>query len=142
MNFNNRSTRGNFRSALLPFFVWLLINLVAMGGLVIYQRAALLSELQAASFTLHREASQRAGQHDAHLTALSTIAQSKARTADVSQNDVFLEVAATITRFYPRIDEIQLVPMDPALPVAGTRALEPELADTIRAAIRSYRGLP
>src|SRR5690606_6763207 len=95
MNFNNRSTRGNFRSALLPFFVWLLINLVAMGGLVIYQRAALLSELQAASFTLHREASQRAGQHDAHLTALSTIAQSKARTADVSQNDVFLEVAAT-----------------------------------------------
>ncbi|KAB2730018.1 sensor histidine kinase [Brucella intermedia] len=142
MNFNNRSTRGNIRSALLPFFVWLLINLVAMGSLVIYQRAALLSELQAASFTLHREASQRAGQHDAHLTALSTIAQSKARTADVSQNDVFLEVAATITRFYPRIDEIQLVPMDPALPVAGTRALEPELADTIRAAVRSYRGLP
>src|SRR5690606_8348956 len=99
MNFKSRSIRGNIRSAVLPFSVWLLCNLLAMGGLAVYQRAALLSELQAASFTLHREASQRAGQHDAHLTALSTIAQSKARTADVSQDDVFLEVAATITRF-------------------------------------------
>src|SRR5690606_2860030 len=124
---------GSLRSAWLPFLMWLLFNLLAIGSLAVYQRAALLSELQAASFTLHREASQRADQHDAHLTALSTIAQSKARTADVSQDDVFLEVAATITRFYPRIDEIQLVPMNPAEPVTGTRTLEPQLADVIRA---------
>lgn len=133
---------GSIRSALLPFLLCLLFNLLAIGSLAVYQRAALLSELQAASFTLHREASQRADQHDAHLTALSTIAQSKARTADVSQDDVFLEVAATITRFYPRIDEIQLVPMNPAEPVTGTRKLEPELADAIRVAARSSRGVP
>ena len=133
---------GSIRSALLPFFLCLLFNLLAIGSLAVYQRAALLSELQAASFTLHREASQRADQHDAHLTALSTIAQSKARTADVSQDDVFLEVAATITRFYPRIDEIQLVPMNPAEPVTGTRNLEPEMADAIRVAARSSRGVP
>lgn len=139
---NVNSHRGKIRSGLLPFFIWLLFNCLAIGSLAAYQRTALLSELQAASFTLHREASQRAGQHDAHLTALSTIAQSKARMSDVSQDDVFFEVATTITRFYPRIDEIQLVPMDPTLPVTGTRALEPALADTIRAAVRSYRGLP
>ncbi|UVV69872.1 hypothetical protein [Brucella anthropi] len=65
---------GSIRSALLPFLLCLLFNLLAIGSLAVYQRAALLSELQAASFTLHREASQRADQHDAHLTALSTIA--------------------------------------------------------------------
>ncbi|MCV9909306.1 ATP-binding protein [Brucella sp. HL-2] len=138
MNLHNRS----IRSAALAILMWLLFNLLAIGGLVVYQRAALLSELQAASFTLHREASQRADQHDAHLTALSTIAQSKARTADISQDDVFLEVAATIVRFYPRIDEIQLVPMESTVPVTGTRKLEPELADAIRAAALSSRGVP
>ncbi|PQA73992.1 sensor histidine kinase [Brucella oryzae] len=142
MNLYNGRIREDIWSVLLPFFVWMLFNLLAIGSLVFYQRAALLSELQAASFTLHREASQRADQHDAHLTALSTIAQSKARTADISQNDVFLEVAATITHFYPRIDEIQLVPMEPVVPVTGTRKLEPELADAIRAAARSSRGVP
>ncbi|WP_247880486.1 ATP-binding protein [Ochrobactrum sp. Q0168] len=101
-----------------------------------------MSELETASFTLHREASQRAVQHDAHLTALSTIAQSKTRTAELSQDDVFLEVATTITRFYPRIDEIQLVPINPTAPVTGTRALEPELAAAIRAAALSSSGVP
>lgn len=142
MNLNNGQTRTCIRCVLLPLIIWLLFNLLAIGGLVVYQRAALLSELQAASFTLHREASQRADQHDAHLTALSTIAQSKARSADVSQDDVFLEVAATIVRFYPRIDEIQLVPMDPAGSVTGTQTLEPALADAIRVAARSSRGVP
>ncbi len=142
MNLHNGSTCARFRSALLPFIIWLLLNLLVIGGLAIYQRSELLSELQAASFTLHREASQRAVQHDAHLTALSTIAQSKVRTAELSQDDVFLEVATTITRFYPRIDEIQLVPIDPASPVTGTRELEPELTAAIRAAALSSSGVP
>lgn len=142
MNLHNGSIWARFRSALLPFIIWLLLNLLVIGGLAVYQRSELLSELQAASFTLHREASQRAVQHDAHLTALSTIAQSKVRTAELSQDDVFLEVATTITRFYPRIDEIQLVPIDPSAPVTGTRRLEPELTATIRAAALSSSGVP
>lgn len=56
---------------LASFLLCLLFSLLAIGSLAVYQQAALLSELQAASFTLHREASQRADQHDAHLT-LST----------------------------------------------------------------------
>ncbi|WP_139976549.1 ATP-binding protein [Ochrobactrum sp. CGA5] len=138
MNLHTRSTRSDA----LPLFMWLLFNLLAIGGLIVYERSALLSDLQTASFTLHREASQRADQHDAHLTALSTIAQSKVRTADLSQDDVFVEVAATVIRFYPRIDEIQLVPMEPTVPVTGTRRMEPELADAIRAAVRLSRGVP
>ncbi|MBA8841140.1 ATP-binding protein [Ochrobactrum sp. RH2CCR150] len=142
MNLHNGSTWARFHSALLPFIIWLLLNLLVIGGLAIYQRSELLSELQAASFTLHREASQRAVQHDAHLTALSTIAQSKVRTAELSQDDVFLEVATTITRFYPRIDEIQLVPINPAAAVTGTRELEPGLTEAIRAAALSSSGVP
>ena len=47
MNLHTRS----IRSAALPILMWLLFNILAIGGLVVYQRAALLSELQAASFT-------------------------------------------------------------------------------------------
>ncbi len=142
MNLHNGRPWARFHPAPLPFVIWLLLNLLVIGGLAFYQRSELLSELQAASFTLHREASQRAVQHDAHLTALSTIAQSKVRTAELSRDDVFLEVATTITRFYPRIDEIQLVPINPTTPVTGTRELEPELTADIRAAALSSSGVP
>ncbi|MBC2886402.1 two-component sensor histidine kinase [Ochrobactrum sp. CM-21-5] len=118
--------------------LFLLINALSLSLLATHNRNVLLNELAQASFILHREASQRADQHDAHLTALSTIAQSNRS----SQYDLFLEVAATIIRFYQRIDEVQLVPVRVSAPVIGTRELTPDIAEAIRAAARSSQGLP
>jgi hypothetical protein len=78
------------------------------------QRHALVAELEQESTILHRLASQRADQHDAHLTALSAIAVA----AEGARHDLFLEVAATISRFYPRIDEVHLGPLAPTAQTA------------------------
>jgi len=75
--------------------------------LAFFERQALVREFTAKSATLHRLASQRADQHDAHLTALSAISVG----AGTSRQDLFLEVAATISRFYPRIVSANLVPL-------------------------------
>lgn len=130
--------RGSVPSRLQAALLWLALVILCIGALAVYQRAALLSELTQASTTLHAEASQRADQHDAHLTALSTVAQ-----AEVGRrSDLFLEVAATILRFYPRISEVQLVPLDPAGTTIGTRELEADLASAIREAARASTGEP
>ena len=110
--------------------------LVAAGALAILQRQALVAELEQESAVLHRLASQRADQHDAHLTALSAIAVA----AQGDRHDLFLDVAATISRFYPRIDEVQLVPLDPSLPTVGTGQLDPADADLIRSSAKASDG--
>lgn len=69
------------------------------------------------SRALHRTLSQRADQHDAHLTALSAIAQAPLDTGHA----LFRDVAGTISRFYPRIDDIALVPLDGSLPATSIR---------------------
>ncbi|MCR6636364.1 ATP-binding protein [Devosia sp.] len=118
------------------FWIWWLgLALLGTAGLGFYRQGSLLGELEQAGSTLAAEAAQRADQHDAHLTALSAIAQ-----ADKTDSSAFLEVATTILRFYPRIDEIQLVPLDDAAPVAGTRPLEPNLAEAAKAAAKASTG--
>ncbi|MFS9598844.1 hypothetical protein, partial [Klebsiella variicola] len=87
-------------------------------------------------FALHRVASQRADQHDAHMTALSAIAVA----SDGRSFDLFLDVASTITRFYPRIDEIQLVPLDQQVTIVGTTPLDSSMAERIRTAARTSTG--
>lgn len=114
---------------------WLGLALLGTAGLGSYRQVTLLGELEQAGSTLAAEAAQRADQHDAHLTALSAIAQ-----ADKTDSSAFLEVATTILRFYPRIDEIQLVPLDGMAPMAGTRPLEPNLAEAIKAAAAASTG--
>lgn len=116
--------------------------IAAAGALLIFQRHALVSALEHESASLHRLASQRADQHDAHLTALSAIAAAAAH----DRRDLFLDVAATITRFYPRIDEVQLVPLDPkgestggqsiGQEVIGTTPADPRTVELVRAAAR------
>lgn len=110
----------------------LLLLLTAMG---VAQHRALTAELAQETVVLHRIASQRADQHDAHLTALSAIAVA----SDDPEQRLFLEVAASITRFYPRISAIALVPLRPNDAAAGT-ALDPALATGIRAAALASDG--
>ncbi|WP_395541458.1 sensor histidine kinase [Neotabrizicola sp. sgz301269] len=110
----------------------LLVLLTAMG---ILQHRALTAELAQETAVLHRLASQRADQHDAHLTALSAIAVA----SDDPDQRLFLEVAASITRFYPRISAITLVPLQGDGAAVGT-ALDPALVTQIRAAALASDG--
>lgn len=116
--------------------IWFLLLLIAAGTLAAWQYRALVTELEQESFALHRVASQRADQHDAHMTALSAIAVA----SDGRSFDLFLDVASTITRFYPRIDEIQLVPLDQQATIVGTTPLDPSMAEHIRTAARTSTG--
>lgn len=113
-----------------------LLLLAAASALAIVERQSLVAELQEESAVLHRLVSQRADQHDAHLTALSALATA----AEGGQQELFLDVAATISRFYPRIDEVQLVPLDPQGRIIGTEVPDPALAAAIRSAARASDG--
>ncbi|MDU8928807.1 ATP-binding protein [Alisedimentitalea sp. MJ-SS2] len=114
------------------------VGLLGLAGLAAVQFWLHTARLDSESAALQRLASQRAGQHDAHLTALSAIAVAGAG----QRNDLFLEVAATISRFYPRIDDVQLVPLDTAQPVTGAIALSADTAEQIRTAAVGSTGVP
>lgn len=112
----------------------LAITALAAGAFL--QRRASIARLEQQSAALHLLASQRADQHDAHLTALSAIASA----AEGERHDLFLEVAATIERFYPRIDEVQLVPIDPNAVTIGTRPLGTTTAGLVRRVAQNSGG--
>lgn len=128
--------RGSMRRSVRAILAWGLSLLLAAGAMALWQQQALVRQLEEESGALNRLVSQRAGQHDAHLTALSAIAAASAEPA----RDLFLEVASTITHFYPRIDDVQLVALDPHGPVIGTGPLAPDVADRVRAAARASTG--
>ena len=92
--------------------LWALAVVLVLCGLAFFERQSLVRELIFKSATLHRLASQRADQHDAHLTSLSAIFAA----SGVERQDLFLDVAATITRFYPRITSVNVIPFDPSEP--------------------------
>lgn len=131
-----RSNRPIFERPRYLTAVWCLLLLVASGTLAAWQHWALVTELEQESTVLHRLASQRADQHDAHLTALSAIAVA----AEGERSDLFLDVAATIMRFYPRIDEVQLVPLDPSAETIGTQPLGQAESAFVRMAARASDG--
>lgn len=118
------------RSLPCQILVWCFLLLLTGSALVAWQYRSLLNMLEYESNVLHRLASQRADQHDAHLTALSAIA---AASGD-AHHGLFLDVATTIAHFYPRIDDIQLVPLDPREAPIGIGPLSPALARSVRAA--------
>jgi len=93
-----------WRNALL----WAFAVMLALSGVVFFERQNLARKLTAKSEALHRLASQRADQHDAHLTSLSAIFVA----GGVERQDLLLDVAGTITRFYPRITSVNVVPYD------------------------------
>lgn len=125
-----------FARPLALIVLWCLLLLVGCVALAGWERRALVAELEAESTALHSLASQRADQHDAHLTALSAVAVA----SEGRRHDLFLDVAATISRFYPRIDEVQLVPLDSQAEPTGTRPLDPVTAERIRAAAKASDG--
>ncbi|MEW6644313.1 MAG: ATP-binding protein [Pseudomonadota bacterium] len=131
-----RSNRPILERPLALVALWGLLLLVACGALAAWQHRGLVAGLEQESTILHRLVSQRAVQHDAHLTALSAIAV----TSGGEPRGLFLDVAVTITRFYPRIDEVQLVPLDPQAETIGTGPLAPETEGIVRSAARASNG--
>ncbi|SDB59232.1 His Kinase A (phospho-acceptor) domain-containing protein [Bauldia litoralis] len=85
---------------------------------------------------LHRQASQRADQHDAHLTALSAIAVA----GGPGRQDLFLDVGASIQRFYPRIRAIDLVSISGGAGATTRPARDPETDRIIREAAMASTG--
>ncbi len=115
---------------------WLALVALCIAALAFYRSTSLGGELDRESAYLQAEISQRADQHDAHLTALSAVA----RAEGDRQAGPLMEVISTIRQFYPRIGEIQIVPLDEASAVAGSAPLEPDLAQAIREAARASDG--
>lgn len=113
--------------------LWALAVTLVLGGLAFAERQSLVHELTTKSATLHRLASQRADQHDAHLTSLSAIFVA----GGVERADLLLDVAATIMRFYPRIASVNVIPFDPSAPIIQT---PPGLASDDRALIVQMAG--
>ncbi len=97
--------------------LWAFAIILALSGLAFFERQNLVRELTVKSATLHRLASQRADQHDAHLTSLSAIFVA----GGIERQDLLLDVAAAITRFYPRIVSVNVVPYDPPQPPIETQ---------------------
>lgn len=110
---------------------------VVVAATALHERRKLLAEFQGEATILHRLASQRADQHDAHLTSLSALAIA----GQTDRQDLFLDVATTIGRFYPRIEAVDLVPLQPSAPYLTTRTgLSEEQLAVIRAAAGASGG--
>ncbi|MHA6267122.1 sensor histidine kinase [Aliiroseovarius sp. CAU 1755] len=110
-------TASNSHNISRYLWLWALAVAVVLGGLAFLERQSLVRELTVKSATLHRLASQRADQHDAHLTSLSAIFVA----GGVERQDLFLDVAATIMRFYSRITSVNVIPFDPSEPAMQTQ---------------------
>lgn len=96
--------------------LWVVLAVVILAIVAGIERQRLVSEFTTKSATLHRLTSQRADQHDAHLTSLSAIFVA----GGIARQDLLLNVAATITRFYPRITSVNVIPFDGSEPIIQT----------------------
>lgn len=84
---------------------WIALSIVYAVSLVLIQRVKISNELELQSRALTNQASQRADQHDAHLTGLAALAISEQEPNPA----LFLEVVAAIKQFYPRIRAVDMV---------------------------------
>lgn len=122
----------NRRLFALLILAWLVLGSVFAFFTVTSKRSGIEADLQRESAILHRLVSQRADQHDAHLTSLSALATSGEKVPV----DLFLQVAAAIQRFYPRIVAIYLVPLRSSSQSIATAAQSADIS-SIEALIRS-----
>lgn len=114
--------------------VWAVLLALALAVLAGSERQGLVGEFNTKSAILHRLASQRADQHDAHLTSLSAIFVAGGTT----RQDLLLDVADTIMQFYPRITSVNVIPFDP--PEAAIETL-PSLSEEDTVLVRQMAQL-
>jgi len=99
--------------------VWVAATAIFALWLTSDRISALEQKLESDGQILHRLISQRADQHDAHLTGLSALASSNKQPP----LDILLNLAETIRRFYPRITSVDLIAL---------RTMKPEVVFSTR----------
>lgn len=92
----------NSRTLLLG---WIGLGTLYVVLLALFQREEISKELAIRSAALTNQVSQRADQHDAHLTGLSALAVS----GQEPNAALFIEVVTAIRQFYPRVTAVDLV---------------------------------
>jgi len=121
---------GKWRTLFAAIAAWLIGSLVFLYYTANTQRTLIETELERETGTLYRIVSQRADQHDAHLTSLSALANA----GEAPQTELVIQVANAIQQFYPRVREIDLVSLQPNLPSITTRTSSEDAA-TIRSVV-------
>lgn len=106
------------KSWLFGLALWLAALLAFALYSVETSKARLAGELEVTGRTLHRLISQRAAQHDAHMTSLIALTSG----AEPAPLGAVRQVMESITRFYPRISWIALVSLDGGSTGAGVAA--------------------
>lgn len=97
------------RRAVGALGAWMVLTVVAVAAIAAVNFVRLHNDFEVESRTLHRVISQRADQHDAHLTSLAAVLASPDQSLAT-----FRAVAEAALRFYPRIAVIDVVNLTPA----------------------------
>lgn len=101
------------KSRLVTFLLlWVPLALVGLGVGAAIELIRARDALQREGATLHRVISQRAEQHDAHLTSLAAVLASS-----TVESATFRAVVEAMQRFYPRIAAVELA--GPGAPPGG-----------------------
>ncbi|WP_415237189.1 sensor histidine kinase [Sneathiella sp.] len=87
---------------------WFLFATLLMALLTSMNFAGLKEEFNTKAGAIHRLISQRADQHDAHLTGLSALASANEKPL----KDMMLNLSETIRKFYSRIEYVDLIKLD------------------------------
>ncbi|MEP3629208.1 MAG: ATP-binding protein [Hyphomicrobiales bacterium] len=116
---------------------WIAMILLCSAVISIYDYQNFKTRLSDEGDAIARLASQRADQHDAHLTSLSAIATA----GPVVRRDLFLDVAETIMRFYPRIVNVNLISLqDGKFIISTNEQSNPDLAKQMVDAAQTTTG--
>ena len=115
--------------------LWCVLSAVATAYLFQHQRRSIIDTLQNQSISAHRLISQRADQHDAHLTNLSALAQA----INESNKELFYQVSGAIQTFYPRIRNIDFVPLTETSIRISTRSIDGEMLAVEQAILSAVR---
>lgn len=114
----------------VAILIGVLLVLLTIVGLASWRYHTHVQVLEKESVLLQRLASQRAGQHDAHLTALAAVVQT---SVDQRGHELFKDVAHSILNFYPSIDAIELVTQPTADEApTGVGAVDPSIQTWIQ----------
>lgn len=117
--------------------IWVVCSSLVVFVAGYWERDLRLNELDVQSQRLVALITQRVGQHDAHLTALSAMSGEGDRT------DLFFEVSNAIMRFYPRIVSVLRVPLnDGAAQSLAVGDASSDISDMVAEAARSSNAAP
>lgn len=111
---------------------WVGLSVLYGAALALSQRVEISKELEIRSSALANQVSQRADQHDAHLTGLSALAIS----GQEPNAALFLEVVAAIRQYYPRVTAVDLVSLYDDSVIISSRE-GPSDSNTLHSVIQS-----